>query len=241
MPRLDEKESARLRVGYIGESLRRDRLWRTRHFARNAVIGLAALTVLLNVLWIAGLDMAMHTIERPHPDRGPVVVNLITPPEVFEVPPEPVPQPIRPEFRSKPSAVRIEPPQTEMTPPPLNAESSESTEARIGTATEAPLQLFNADGSLRMPKAAVRIGPEKIENPQEAAKAQWAEIQARGDNPLDCNRTRFARSFAPDESLGDKVSRKYLKWIGMMDGAGIAERAAEKERRAAAGCDPPAD
>lgn len=237
-PVLDANESLRLRNGFVGEALRRDRLWRSRHFARNTVIGLVALAILLNLVWIVGLEQVMQTIERPQPDRGPIVVNIITPPDVFEIPPEPVPEPVPAQFRSKPSAVRIEPPKTELTPPPLNTETSSSTQARIGSASDAPLKLFNADGSLRMPKATVRIGPEKIENPQEAAKAQWADIQLRGENPLDCQRTQFAGKFARDESVGDKVSRKYLKWIGLMDGAGIAERAAEKERRAADGCDP---
>lgn len=238
MLRLDANESARLRNGFAGEAIRRERLWRSRHFARNTVIGLVALAILVNLGWIVGLEHVMHPIKGRAPDRGPIVVNIITPPDIFELPPEPVPEPVPAQFRSKPSAVRIEPPQTEMTPPPMNPETSSSTQARIGTASEAPLQLFNSDGSLRMPKATVHIGPQKIENPQEAAKAQWADIQTRGENPLDCKRTRFAGNFARDESMGDKVSRKYLKWIGLVDQEGIAERAAEKRKRAADGCDP---
>ncbi|MGB0133494.1 hypothetical protein [Dokdonella sp.] len=237
-PVLDANESARLRNGFAGEALRRERLWRSPAFTRNAVIGLVWLAILLNLVWIVGLDQAMQPVQRMLPDRGPVIVDIIVPPEVFELPPEPVPQPVPAEFRRKPSAIQIEPPQTEMTPPPMNADSSSSTQARIGSAGEAPLQLFNADGSLRLPNATVRIGKEKIENPQEAARAEWAEIEARGENPLDCKRTRFAGKFARDESVGDKVARKYLKWIGLVDGAGIAERAADKERRAADGCDP---
>jgi hypothetical protein len=237
-PVLDANESARLRVGYAGEALRRERLWQAPQFARNTVVGLVVLAILVNSIWIIGLDQVMQPILRLQPDRGPVIVNIITPPEVFEVPPEPVPEPVPAEFRSKPSAVQIEPPKTELTPPPLNTETSTSTQARIGSASEAPLQLFNTDGSLRMPKSTTRIGPAKIENPLEAAKAQWAEIETRGENPLDCKRTQFAGKFARDESVGDKVSRKYLKWIGLMDGAGIAERAAAREQRARDGCDP---
>lgn len=237
-PVLDANESARLRNGYVGEAMRRDRLWRAPEFTRNAVIGLISLAILVNLVWIVGLDLVMQPIRQMQPDRGPIVVDIIVPPDVFELPPEPVPQPVPAEFRRKPSAVQIEPPQTQMTPPPLNADASSSTQARIGSASDAPLQLFNPDGSLRMPKATVRIGKEKIENPQEAAKAQWAEIEARGENPLDCKRTRFAGKFTRDESVGDKVTRKYLKWIGLMDADVIAERAQAKERRAADGCDP---
>src|SRR5690606_22456342 len=115
------------------------------------------------------------------------------------------------------------------------------TRARIGTAGEPALNLFNADGSLRMPTARTRIGAQKIDNPQEAARAEWAEIRNRGENPLDCQKTRFANAFRRDESVGDAVARKYLKWIGLADGAVIAERASAKQRRANEGCDPPDD
>ena len=124
-------------------------------------------------------------------------------------------------------------------PPPLTTESDAQTQARIGTAGEAQLKLFNADGSISLPQATARIGAEPIANPQEAGKARWAEIEERGENPLDCTRTRFAAAFRADESMGDAVSRKYLKWIGLADQAGIADRAAKKRQRAADGCDPP--
>jgi hypothetical protein len=235
-PVLDENESARLRIAYAGQLIRRDRLWRRPQLQRNLITSLVAVALLFNVLWMVGLDRVMTPLTAQNPDRGPIEVTIITPPEVFEVPPEPEPEHV--EFRRRPSKVQIKPPETKSTPPPLTAETSSATQARIGAAGEPTLRLFNADGSLRMPKASTRIGPKEIDNPQEAAKAQWAEIQTRGENPLDCKRTRFAGAFRKDESLGDKVSRKYLKWIGLADGAGIAERAAEKERRAADGCDP---
>ena len=235
-PAVDATDSARLRNGYAGRMLRRDRLWRSPHLQRRTVIVLIVATIVLNLLWIVGLDQVMQPYTAREADRGPIVVNIIVPPEEFEVPPEPQPQPV--EFKRRPSAVRIEPPQTKLSPPPLTSESDSRTQARIGSAGEPALNLFNADGSLRMPKATTRIGPKPIENPREAGKARWAEIENRGENPLDCKRTRFASAFKRDESLGDKVSRKYLKWIGLADGAGIAERAAQREGRAAAGCDP---
>ena len=115
---------------------------------------------------------------------------------------------------------------------------SDATQARIGAAGAGGLRLFNADGSIRLPEAGSANGTETAANPIEAGKARWAEMQVRGENPLDCQRSRFAAAYAPDESLGDKVSRKYLKWIGLADPAGIAERAAAKQARAADGCDP---
>ena len=197
---------------------------------------LIVLAVLTNLLWIVGLDHVMQPVSLAEPDRGPIQVSIIDPDPEFELPPEPLPAPI--EFRRPRSAIAIEPPVTKMTPPPLNASTSQETQARIGSAGEGNIRLFNKDGSLRLPDARTRIGAEEIANPQEAGKARWAEIQKRGENPLDCKRSKLAGAFRRDESLGDEVSRKYLKWIGLADGAGIAERAAKREQRAADGCDP---
>lgn len=233
---IDAQDSARLRNAYAGKMVRRNQLWQRPHFRSQSVYALVAAALLATVLWITGLDRVMAPLIRGEEDRGPIVVNIITPPEVFEIPPEPQPEHV--EFKRRPSKVQIATPQTKTTPPPLTAETSAQTQARIGSAGEPTLNLFNADGSLHMPKARDRIGAAKIDNPQEAAKAQWAEIQNRGENPLDCKKTRFANAFRRDESIGDKVSRKYLSWIGLADRAGIAERAAAKQQRANDGCDP---
>ncbi|NCT69006.1 MAG: hypothetical protein GXC76_15370 [Rhodanobacteraceae bacterium] len=94
--------------------------------------------------------------------------------------------------------------------------------------------MFNPDGSIRLGGGAPTL-PKAPTNPREAAKARWAEIEARG-NPLDCQKTRFAQAFAPDESAGTGVARKYLKWIGLADPEVIAR---EHARRAeAGGCEP---
>jgi hypothetical protein len=108
--------------------------------------------------------------------------------------------------------------------------------ARIGTRGPggAP-QLFNPDGSIRL---APTTAPARPLNQQEAGKQRWAEMEKRGENPLDCKRTRFARAFKPDQSLGDEVSSKYLKWIGLADGEAISHRAEKREQRAAEGCEP---
>lgn len=233
---LDASESVQLRNGFAGQTLRRDRLWRAPPFERRVLKALIASAILVNLLWIVGLDHVMQPLSFSEPDRGPIQVSIIDPEPIFELPPEPEPAPI--EFRQRKSAITIEPPVTKMTPPPLNPSSSSQTQARIGAAGTGELRLFGLDGSLRMPDVKTRIGAEPIANPEEAGKARWAEIQKRGENPLDCKRTKLAGAFRRDESLGDEVSRKYLKWIGLADGAGIAERAAKREQRAADGCDP---
>jgi hypothetical protein len=78
----------------------------------------------------------------------------------------------------------------------------------------------------------------KAVSPQDAGKQRWAEMEQRGDNPLNCKRTRFAGAFKPDQSLGDEVSSKYLKWVGLADAEGIQHRAEQREQRAAEGCEP---
>lgn len=82
-------------------------------------------------------------------------------------------------------------------------------------------------------------GTDKPSNQQEIGRARWADLQHRGENPLDCKRTRFARDFKTDQSLGDEVASKYLKWIGLADGEAIAHRQQQRAQRAAEGCDPP--
>jgi hypothetical protein len=234
---LDAQDQARLRNSYVGQLLRRSQLWQRPQFQRRITWAFVTAAVLANLLWMFALDRVMAPLIPVEPDRGPIVVNIIVPPKVFEIPAEPQPLPV--EFRKRPSRILIAPPETRTTVPPLTSETDAETRARIGTAGKPALNLFNADGSLRMPTARTRIGAQKIDNPQEAARAEWAEIRNRGENPLDCKKTRFANAFRRDESVGDSVARKYLKWIGLADGAVIAERASAKQQRANEGCDPP--
>ena len=98
----------------------------------------------------------------------------------------------------------------------------------------APPQLFNPDGSIRVGGNAPQA-PIAPKNPRDAAKARWAEIEKRG-NPVDCHKTRFAQAYAPDESTGDKVARKYLKWIGLVNTQAIEHRNAQRAQ--SGGCDP---
>jgi hypothetical protein len=180
--------------------------------------------------------MRSYRSHIANPARPQVVqVILIEPETEIPLPPEPVPPIV-----ARPSRIAIAPPKVRASapPPPRTEEPSDAMSGRIGTAAPAP-QLFNPDGSIRLGAGSAAPSlPQAPKNPQEAAKARWAEMRQRGENPLDCKRSRFAKAFAPDESIGDKVSRKYLKWIGLGDGAAIAHRAQQREQRAAEGCDP---
>ena len=195
------------------------------------------LAVLFTVVELVGFGLGMRlqiaqVIKPPKPRTVEVV--LIEPPPTLPTPPEPEPPP----FAPKQSKVRVEAPKVELPPPPQAApEDSDAMRARMGTSgpgNGAP-QLFNSDGSIRLAPSTV---PTRPLNQQEAGKQRWAEMEQRGDNPLDCKRTRFAKAFARDESVGDKVSRKYLKWIGLGDGEAIEHRAQQREQRAEEGCEP---
>lgn len=195
------------------------------------------LAVLITLLELVGFAVGMRSYHV-HPPSSQVVQVILIEPEADLPPPPPEPEP---PIVAHPSRIAIAPPKVRTTPPPPRpAEPSDAMNARIGTAgTAAPApQLFNPDGSIRLGAGSAPSLPQAPKNPREAAKARWAEMQKRGENPLDCKRTRFAQVFTPDESLGDKVSRKYLKWIGLGDGEAIAHRVEQREQRAADGCDP---
>jgi hypothetical protein len=197
------------------------------------------LALLVTVLELLGFAAGMHPYLHHAPRRSSIDVVLIEPePDVPPPPPEPEP----PEFVRRPSRIAIAPPQVRITPPrPRPADDPNAMSARIGSA-DAPAppkppapQLFNPDGSIRLGSAAGVIAPPSApKTAQEAAKARWAEIQKQGENPLDCKKTRFAQAFAPDESAGSGVARKYLSWVGLYDPHDNEKRAA----RAAEGCDP---
>jgi len=192
--------------------------------------------IVLTVIELVGFGVGMRQqiAREVRPKLPPVVqVILIEPPPTLPIPPEPEP----PQFVPRASKVLVEAPKVKLPPPPQPAEEdSDAMRARIGASGAGAARLFNPDGSIRL---GAPVAPKaEPANPHEAAKARWAEMEKRGDNPLDCKRTRFARSFSRDESVGDEVSRKYLKWIGLGDGEAIQHRAEQRAQRAAEGCDP---
>jgi hypothetical protein len=196
--------------------------------------GLFALAI--TVLQLVGFALAMRSY-RVHPrPSAPIQVVLIEPESSIPMPPEP-----EAPIVARPSRIAITPPELKTPPPPPRpAEDSEEMRARIGAAgsaaSAAPApQLFNPDGSIRLDSSAAPSAPAAPKNPQEAAKARWAQIEQRG-NPIDCHKTRFAQAYKPDESVGDKVSRKYLKWVGLADMEAIEHR--NTQRAEAGGCEP---
>lgn len=215
-------------------SLRWERVVRER---RVVWLGLA-LAFAVTLTELGGFMLGMHSYRTAHWRRAtapPVImVSIIEPPS--ETPPPP-PEP-EPAIVARASRIAITPPQVRQAPPPPHPEEeSGEMRARLGSGAT-PLKLFNADGSVRLGD-----GPAPIRAPaepaprteREAAQQRWARIEERG-NPLDCRKTRFAGAFARDESAGDKVARKYLRWIGLADGQAIEYRA--RQRAESGGCDP---
>jgi hypothetical protein len=226
------------RVRFASDRLpwQRSLRWKKAPIDRRLLLAGLLIAVAFTVIELVGFGLGMQRqiAREVRPARPRTVeVVLIEPPPAFPLPPEPEPPP----FAPRKSKVRVEAPEVKLPPPPHTAEESDDAmRARIGESGMQTPQLFNPDGSIRL--APPPVAPAQPMNPQEAAKQRWAEIEKRGENPLDCKRTRFAGAFRPDESLGDAVSRKYLKWIGLADAEAIRHRAEQRERRAAEGCDP---
>lgn len=202
---------------------------------RTLVIGLVVGVLVCILQWVGfGLGMRPHPYEPERP-RDAVRVNIIETAAEFPIPPEPQPPP----FERRISKIRVAPPEAKVEPPPpaRDETDTDAMRARIGDAGAAGVRLFNPDGSIRLatPPADATDAPH---TPQAQARARWAEIEQRGDNPLDCKRTRFAEAWKPDLSAGDAFASKYLKYIGLADPEAIAHRAKQRADRAAAGCDP---
>ena len=190
--------------------------------------------LIVTVLELSGFALGMRPYHGP--PRVPVAIQ-VTLIEPALAPPPPPPEP-EPPIVARPSKIAIAPPQVHTTPPPAHVEEpTDAMRARLGAAgSAAPApQLFNPDGSIRLGSGAQVMAPQAPKNPQEAAKARWAQIQQRG-NPIDCHKTRFAKAFTPDEDAGDKIASKYLKWVGLADMEAIEHR--NQQRAAAGGCDP---
>jgi hypothetical protein len=191
----------------------------------------------VTLLQLVGLALGMrpYRVHSPVVSRPVEVVRIQIEPDL-PIPPEPEPPPLV----MRPPKIPIATPQVKRTPPPPRPAAADTAmHATIeNTTTPAALpQLFNADGSIRVGASAPQA-PSAPKNPRDAAKARWAEIEKRG-NPVDCHKTRFAQAYVPDESLGDKVSGKYLKWIGLANAPAIAHRNAQ--RAESGGCAPAAD
>lgn len=199
---------------------------------RIVATGLVAGILACVLQWLGfGLGMRPPPYE-PDAGRDAVRVSIIEASEAFPIPPEPEPPPIE----RRASRVRVAPPDADIRPPaPRESADPDALRARIGSGS---VRLFNPDGSIRLAQPPAGAD-EATRTPREQARARWADIERRGENPLDCRRTRFADAWAPDLTAGDALASKYLKYIGLADAEAIAQRAGKRAERAVQGCDPP--
>ena len=194
--------------------------------------------LLLTALELIGFNRGMqrHPIDSSY--RDTIQVSLIdeTPVAAISEPPLPEPAPLQ----RRSSAIPITTPKTPTAAPPLVKDEANSKEmnARMGAAGSAA-RLFDADGRVKLPEGIGKRPAPVAATPTQRAREKWEEMQQRGENPLDCHRTRFAQAFRKDQSAGDAVAGKYLKYIGLANSAAISERLQQRESRASDGCDPP--
>ncbi|HEV7490964.1 MAG TPA: hypothetical protein VGO25_09170 [Rhodanobacteraceae bacterium] len=234
-PRL--RDPALLRFASEGMPWQRSLRWKPPPRDRRLLLLGLLIAIAFTVIELIGFGLGMRQQiagVTPAPRPRTIDVVLIEPPPTLPMPPEPEPPP----FTPRTTKVRVEAPKVELPPPPQAAEEdTEAMRARMGASGEGAPRLFNPDGSIRLGTPLTQPTHQPA-NPQEEAKKRWVEMEQRGENPLNCKRTRFARAFKRDQSLGDEVSSKYLKWIGLGDPEAIQHRAEQREQRAEEGCDP---
>lgn len=203
---------------------------------RKFILGVAFAAVLTG-LELIGFNRGMRRHPIVDSYRGAIQVSLIdqTPMADIIEPPLVEPDPLE----RRPSTIRIETPKTPTTAPPVvkDEANSEEMNARIGDAGTAA-RLFDANGRVRLPDNAGTPLPPVATTHEERGRENWKEMQERGQNPLDCHRTRFAQAFRKDQSVGDAVASKYLGIVGLANQASIAQNLQDREQRAADGCDP---
>lgn len=178
-------------------------------------IGALASLLLVHAALLIGLRNAM---QRPLPPGETAVAVRFLDANLPE-PPLPVPTPSTP--RSTVIASHV----TARVIVPV-APSAAPTAAPSKTAMLQ--QLFNPDGSIRLPAAPPPRAPTTLQSS--------AELMQRGHNLVHCRQTRFAGGYKRAESVGDQVARNYLRWIGLYNPATEA-RAQRREAAAAAACD----
>ncbi|MGA9335293.1 MAG: hypothetical protein WBV39_13525, partial [Rudaea sp.] len=151
-----------------------------------------AMALVLHLGLLVGLRNAMR-VQQPQRQTMLQVVFLDT-----RAPP-PVPRPPRMPGRvlapaSHRHTAHIPVPQS--TSPASTATSNEPAAPR--------LQLFNRNGTIWQPARAIASIPTSRERAE--------ELLQRGHNILHCRPTRFTQSYRYDESVGDRIARKYLAW-----------------------------
>jgi len=186
---------------------------------------------LVHLAWVLVLRSASHPHELPQRPSS-IAVRLIEVAPVLEVvaprelEPLVVTAPQSGKASNSPAPARAEAPARPVAPA---AAQTGTVEAVVATPS---VHLYNADGSLHVPRAE----ESKKADPLSQGLAAAAEMQKRGHNVVRCRSTRFAGAWKPDENVGDEAARKYLGWIGLYNPHSAA-KTAERASDARAACD----
>lgn len=210
--------------------------WRPPDVNWRRVVVALVVAILAHVLLIWLVRDAMQAKPFVENRRDVIQVSLIElpPPQelpaaAHELPPLSVSAPQGGTARNAPAPLRRERGQRQVAAP---AAAAEGVDAIVATPS-AP-SLYNADGSLRL--APPSEMPAQPQAPMEKGKLAAQELLKRGHNVVRCKSTRFARAYAPDESIGEGVARKYGSYVGLYNPA-TAKKAADKAADARDGCD----
>ena len=167
------------------------------------------------LLWLSGAVAPQRSSSRLMGSEQSVSLQvhlLAVPRRSAEMPVRPMPALKRPVRPDRPASM-----------PRANASQQElPVTAHAATSS---VQLFNSDGSIRMPTStAANVAPRDA---NVANMRSFAVVY--------CHHSRYAQDYArgQDEDLGAQVARKYLRWIGMYNPvteAGYQERRAAHEQ-----------
>ncbi|TDR41667.1 hypothetical protein DFR29_110150 [Tahibacter aquaticus] len=204
------------------------------NWRRVAVAILVAILAHLLLIWLVRDAMRAKPFVENRRDVIQVSLIEVAPPQdlpaaVHELPPLSVSSPQGGTARNAPAPLRRERGQRPVAAP---AAAAEGVDAIVATPS-AP-SLYNADGSLRLAPAPQE--PAQPRAPIEQGKLAAQELLKRGHNVVRCKSTRFARAYAPDESLGETAARKYGRYVGLYNPA-TAKKAAERAMETQESCD----
>ena len=210
--------------------------WRTGRRGRVWMTLVIAAILLLHLALMLAVRQQMRPRDSDlRPPDSVIHVNLIELPPPAELPPVPIQMPTLIVTGAQAGTANNSPapprPAPAARPVAPAAPSTEGVEGIVATPT-AP-HLYNPDGSLHL-SLPTQTAP--TQQPLQAGIAAGKEMLRRGHNVVRCKRSRFANAYAPDESVGDKVARKYGSLVGMYN-PHSADKLAERQADAAAACD----
>jgi hypothetical protein len=214
-----EEESAAMPATSWRDELRARALARRPHepwLSRPASLWVLLVVIVFHLALLVELRNAM--LSRFVPAETKIRVELLD----LSQPEPALPQPLR---KVPTGTLEKSPPRVTSAPPAAPPPS-----AALAQPVPRTLQLYNADGSLRIPSS-----PE-FRRPPLQDRYSWEAIIKRNHNPLHCRKTDRA-STEDFESLGDRIARNpVLQFLGLGNPLN-QQRVQERKAAADAACD----